>query len=73
MRTSHNQTWHEHLNVHQREINTDNDIYTMILDSKSHIYIYMCVSKEWINTKMSATRAQSIKMVQKGVGTPIDT
>ena len=61
MRTSHNQTWHEHLNLHQHEINTDNDIYTMMLDSKSHIYM----SKEWVSTKMSATRAQSIKMVQK--------
>ena len=58
-----------HTSKHQRKINTYNDMYTVILDSKSHLYM----SKEWVSTKLSATRPQLIKMVQNGAGTPIDT
>ena len=68
-RTSHNHIIISTSHVHQSKENIDNDMYTGILGSKSRI----CISKEWVSTKMGATRAQSIKMVQNGSGTPIDT
>ena len=55
--------------VHQSKATTYNDMYTGILGSKSRIYI----SKEWVSTKMGATRAQSTKMIQNGTGTLVDT
>ena len=34
---------------------------------------YIYISKEWVSTKMGTTRVLSIKMIQSGAGTPIDT
>ena len=68
-RASHSHNIISKSHVHQSKANTDNDMYTGILGSKSRIYI----SKEWVSTKMGATRAQSIIMIQNGAGTPINT